>query len=209
MREPTDDEIDQIGKILACAAAFDNRTIGTADILAWWRVIGHLAPGEAEDAIIAHYSESVDRIMPGHILARVKKIHADRLARTPDALPDADPDDVAAWLAALREGRHRVATGQLEQRPVREAIETTFVYVRSKWSREVAPLRALEPAGADPDHDNARNVLAALPLEQAVEHLTAAREQLAAEGAQYDHRAVAIRAAELATTPHTNEKIGT
>lgn len=201
MREPTDDEITQVSNVLACAAAFDNRTIGTADIIAWWRVIGHLSQGEAEDAVIAHYTESTDRIMPGHILARVKKIHAERLGRTPDALPDADPDDVAAWLAALREGRNRVATGQLEARPVREAIETTFVYVKSKWSREVAPLRALEPAGADPVHDDARTALARLPLERSVELLTQAREQLAAEGAQYDHRGVTIRAAELATRP--------
>lgn len=198
MREPTDDEIDQVGKILATAAAFDNRTVGTADVIAWCRVIGHLAPGEAEDAVIAHYGESTDRVMPGHILTRVKKIHADRLGRTPDALPDADPDDVRAWLTALREGRYLVATGQLEQRPVREAIESTFVYVKSKWSREVAPLRALDAAGADPDYDDARTVLAALPLEQAVERLGAAREQLAAEGVQFDHRAVTIRAAALA-----------
>lgn len=201
MREPTDDEIDQVGKILATAAAFDNRTVGTADIVAWWRVIGHLAPGEAEAAVIAHYSESTDRIMPGHILARVKKLHADRLARTPDALPDADPDDVHAWLAALREGRHRVATGQLSARPVQQAIESEFVYVRSKWSREVAPLRAIEAAPPDPEFDAACTVLGRLTPECVQELLAAADEQLKNEGLPPDHHTVAIRAAALAKEP--------
>lgn len=202
---------EAIGDVLSVAAAFDNRTVGIADSAAWFRVIGHLDQHEAEEAIIAHYSETNDRIMPRDVLARVSKLRALRIAHAgPEAVPDADPDDVPAYQQALREGRFRVASG-MSQHPVRRAIETAFdngrhLRVESKWDRS-APIThrrfALpaepepEPVPTDPEHAAANAVLAELPNRH--HWLSEAAVLLEREGRPLNKRDVAIRAADLAT----------
>lgn len=57
----------EIAQILAKAAAFDQRTVGQADILAWHDAIGDINPGDALDAVSQHYRESTDRLMPAHV----------------------------------------------------------------------------------------------------------------------------------------------
>lgn len=203
---------EAIGDVLAVAAAFDNRTVGIADSAAWFKVIGHLDQHEAEEAIIAHYAETTDRIMPAHVLTRVSKIRALRLAHAgPEAVPDADPDDVAAYQAAIREGRWRTANGEAKPRPVRQAIEGSFnngryLRVESKWDR-TAPIthrRFALPAGPepepvpnDPEHAAANAVLAELPNRH--HWLSEAAVLLEREGRRLNKRDVAIRAADLAT----------
>lgn len=204
-------EPEVIGDVLGVAAAFDNRTVGVADSAAWYRVIGHLDRAEVEEAIIAHYTETTDRIMPAHVLARVSKIRALRLAHAgPEAVPDADPDDIPAYQAALREGRWRTASG-MTPRPVRQAIEGSFdngkyLRVESKWDRN-APIthrRIALPAGpepepepVDPEHAAANAVLAELPDRN--RWLFEAAIALEREGQLLNKRDVAIRAADLAT----------
>lgn len=204
-------EPEAIGDVLAVAAAFDNRTVGDADCIAWYRAIGHLDRAEVEEAIIAHYTETTDRIMPAHVLGRVGKIRALRLAHAgPEAVPDADPDDDTAYRAALREGRWRTASG-MTPRPVRQAIEGSFgdskyLRVETKWNRD-APLthrRIALPAGpepepepVDPEHAAANAVLAELPDRH--RWLSDAATVLEREGRVLNKRDVAIRAAELAT----------
>lgn len=210
MRIPTEEDIERIGEILAIAAAFDNRTVGDADLLAWFQVVGHIDTHEAQDAIVAHYGESRERVMPHDVLSRVRKIRAARIAERPDALPDADPDDDPAYRAALREGRFRMATGRAP-RPLRQAIETTFdngrhLRVESKWNRN-APIThrriALpaapepEPEPVDPEHAAANAVLAELPDRH--RWLSAAAVALEREGRPLNKHDVAIRAADLAT----------
>jgi hypothetical protein len=210
-------EPEAIGDVLAVAAAFDNRTVGVADNAAWFKVIGHLNQAEVEDAIIAHYAETTDRIMPAHVLTRVGKIRALRLAHAgPEAVPDADPDDVPAYQAALREGRWRTANGAAP-RPVRRAIETAFnngkhLRVESKWDRS-APIThrrfalpaAPEPEAPaiDPDYVAAEAVLAQLP--DRAQWIRAARAELEAEGVRLTRAAEAIRAADLATRTSTDQ----
>lgn len=202
---------EAIGDVLAVAAAFDNRTVGIADSAAWFRVIGHLDQHEAEEAIIAHYSQTNDRIMPQDVLSRVSKLRALRIAHAgPESVPDADPDDVLAYQQALREGRFRVASGAAP-RPVRQAIATAFdngrhLRVESKWDRN-APIThrriALpaapepDPEPADPEHAAANAVLADLPDRH--RWLSEAAIVLEREGQPLNKRAVAIRAADLAT----------
>lgn len=84
----------EIRQLLAAAMAYDNRKPGQANIAAW-REAAHRARwtfDAALDAIHAHYAESTDFLMPGHITTRIRNA-------TPQhppphlALPRAQPAD--------------------------------------------------------------------------------------------------------------------
>ena len=101
--------------LLALAAAFDRRTIGKADAVAWADALHDLAPADCAEAIRAHFRDSTDYLMPAHVRQGVKRIRADRIRSANSAIfepDDANPDDVAAYLAAIRDRRQAVADGQ-------------------------------------------------------------------------------------------------
>lgn len=192
---------EELGGVLAVAAAFDNRTVGRTDIVAWHAVIGHLNATEARDAVLAHYADTADRLMPAHVLGRVKKIRALRIAARPDALPDVDPDDVGAYLRALRDGRmpaHADLPGPVNP----QAVERVFVYIESAWRRGGRPAgrpaaHALD-AAVDPAYAAAREVLARLGGRGP--WLAAALASLAADGVDDPTpQQITIRGAEIAT----------
>lgn len=165
---------------------------------AWELVLGDVPFDDARDALKT-LGQQLRFIAPADIaqeVRRVRNVRAAQYTDYADTLPDADPDRPLDYIAALRAHNYRAAS-QLTARPMQLAIETEFVYVRSKWSREPAPLKAIE-AAPDPDFDAARATLAALDPQRTEDFLVLARRQLETEGVPLDHRSVAIRAAELA-----------
>lgn len=93
----------EIALLLGVCATFDRRTVGEMDVEAWWRVLGDLDLEPCREAVYAHYGTTGEWIMPSDIRDQVK---GRRLTPTPKLipLPAADPDDVPAYLAALRSG---------------------------------------------------------------------------------------------------------
>jgi hypothetical protein len=99
--------------LLALCAAFDQRTLGEADVEAWHAAIGDLAYEDSRQAVIAHYRESRERIMPADVRQRVTAIRKARLdAAGPVEIPEelADrPNEAVAWkqrvLEAIASGR--------------------------------------------------------------------------------------------------------
>ena len=61
------------GRVLAKISAFDQRTVGDADIAAWHEIIGHLDTASCMAAVTVHYRETTHRIMP----ADVRKLATD------------------------------------------------------------------------------------------------------------------------------------
>lgn len=102
-----------IANVLAKAAAFDQRTVGQADILAWHEALHDLDAADALAAVTRHYATSEQRIMPVH----VRRIATD-LARE----------------------RHRIAREEQERREL-EAEAAAAVTVRDR-SAEVADMLA-------------------------------------------------------------------
>lgn len=169
---------------------------------AWELVLGDVPFDDARDALKT-LGQKLRFIAPSDIaqeVRRVRNVRAAQYTDYADTLPDADPDRPLDYIRALREHNFRTA-GQLPGQPVRQAIESTFTYVHvnTKWSREPAPLKAIE-AAPDPAFDAARAVLGELPPQRAQDLLTEARRQLEAESVPLDHHTVAIRAAAMATT---------
>ena len=100
----------EVSTLLSFLAAFDQRTIGETDAMAWGRALAGVSLHEAQEAATRHYRVSPDRAMPSHILAWVQKWR-EEASGVPvgpglgSEVPDADPDDVRGYVAALRAGR--------------------------------------------------------------------------------------------------------
>lgn len=108
----------QAADLLTLAAAFDQRTIGTADALAWGAALEHIGYDDARQAVIEHYQRNRERIWPADVVTGVRRIRTKRLADAGDPPPATDPDNVTAYRTALIEGRTAIAAGDLKQRPV-------------------------------------------------------------------------------------------
>jgi hypothetical protein len=111
-----------VARLLAVAAAFDQRTSGEEDDIAWLAAIGDLNFSDARAAVIAHYREHRERIMPADIHERVKAIRQARLdAAGPTAIPSelADrPIEARQWLQRTRDA---IADGQEPALAIRSA----------------------------------------------------------------------------------------
>lgn len=104
---------EQIGILLGKAAAFDQRTTGEADILAWMEAIpDDVAFDDALAAVTRHYRESTDFLRPAHLLEQVRKIRNERAEQRQSealALPSRfEADDI-------RDARVREAVRRLSQ----------------------------------------------------------------------------------------------
>jgi hypothetical protein len=104
---------EDMGRLLAKCASYDRRKVGEADIIAWLQVLGDLAYDDCAAAVIAHYGETTDWIMPAHVRSRVREIRRQRIQ---DAdMPPPPPellDDTTAWRAAVRAAAIAVADGR-------------------------------------------------------------------------------------------------
>lgn len=102
----------ETARLLTMCAAYDNRTPSEAAVIAWHEALADLAFEDAKTAVVDHYRASREWIMPADVRQRIVEIRRHRLAALGDdaAVPDADPDDVEAYLKALREGRMRRAS---------------------------------------------------------------------------------------------------
>lgn len=103
----------EMARVLTKAAAFDQRTIGEADVMAWYDAVGQLDYDDAMTAVSRHYATNTDRIMPAHLRAEVLAIRNERAAQQQHeirALPskfEYDPERNER----IREGIRKLAEG--------------------------------------------------------------------------------------------------
>lgn len=114
--------IEETIDLLTAAAAFDRRTVGKADAVAWHAAIGDLRFEDCQEAVIAHYRETSDWLMPTHVRQRVRAVRAHRIedAEVP-APPSELADNPSAYQAALRAARVAIADGA-DPRPAVELV---------------------------------------------------------------------------------------
>jgi hypothetical protein len=101
---------DEVIDVLTCAAAYDRRTIGDTDIAAWTLAIGDLHFPDAQAAVVEHYTETTEWLMPAHVRRLVKRARELRLAARP--IPGPPPeltDDERAYKATLDANIKRIA----------------------------------------------------------------------------------------------------
>jgi hypothetical protein len=90
---------EETGRLLGICAAYDNRNVDESSLYAWYRVVGDLPYGACETAVINHYSNSREWIMPADIRGRVKREQRD-LADRGRVRELLDPDTYRAQVAA-------------------------------------------------------------------------------------------------------------
>lgn len=103
----------ETGRVLAKCASYDRRKIGDADVIAWFQVLGDLAYDDCITAVIGHYTDTTDWIMPAHVRRRVRDIRDKRIDATEIPEP---PRELAgnppAWREAIRVARVAIADGR-------------------------------------------------------------------------------------------------
>lgn len=72
----------ETARVLAKCSAFDQRTVGGADVAAWHEVIGKLDFADALEAVTRHYAETNHRAMPADI-KRIGRMIRDERSRSP------------------------------------------------------------------------------------------------------------------------------
>jgi hypothetical protein len=71
----------EAAQLLALAQAYDRRTVGRADVMAWADALQDLHPNECADAIREYFRDSDGWLMPSHVRAIVKAKRADKADR--------------------------------------------------------------------------------------------------------------------------------
>lgn len=72
-------------RVLAKAAAYDARTIGDADVMAWSEALADVNPADALAAVTRHYQANDTRLMPVHVLRIADEIRRERIRRADSA----------------------------------------------------------------------------------------------------------------------------
>lgn len=71
----------EVSKVLTKCAAYDQRTIGQGDVLAWHEILYTAELADALDAVRRHYRASSNRAMPADILNHSRDAKRDRQRR--------------------------------------------------------------------------------------------------------------------------------
>lgn len=122
---------EETGRVLAKAASYDRRKIGEAEVIAWLQALGDLPFRDCEAAVIAHYADSTEWLLPAHIRRRVREAQLQRMQDTeipppPRELLDNPPAYRAALRAAavaIRDGGDPEVAMQTITRTVRRELE--------------------------------------------------------------------------------------
>lgn len=166
---------DETIDLLTVAAAFDRRTTGESDVMAWHAAVGDLDFGDSRAAVIAHYQQSRDWVMPADVRTRVKAMRRDRLAREIIPAPPAEPGRYKAELDAsirrIADGRTAwlaIAAPVREGPPPEEFTDARAALGAALLGRgSVRPLTTEELAPRQAAESRAARAAAALPAEEA------------------------------------------
>lgn len=147
--------LEEVGAVLAKAAAIDNRTIGEANMLAWHEIIGHLDVRDCLAAVTRHRIESPDvYLQPGHVLRLAVQVRKERQERERE-------QEQRLALAAYRETAGPLVDCSAEIQDfvgqVRDALPEGSAEIlhprREHWRREHHAWQRQADGTPNPDYD--------------------------------------------------------
>lgn len=144
----------ETARVLAKAAAFDQRTIGESDVLAWHEALADLNGADALNAITQHYATSDQRIMPVHVRRLATDIRRERhrIERETDEQRAIESYRAQAGPLADRSAEIQAFVGQVREvlpEGDREALRPRTV----AWEREHRAYERAANAEPNPDYD--------------------------------------------------------
>lgn len=105
---------DEVVDLLTLAASFDRRKVGDADADAWFMAVGDLPFEDAKVAVVKHYRDSGDWLMPVHVRRLVKQIREERINATALPAPDYEAaDKPAVYKSKMQEILRRTGSGRM------------------------------------------------------------------------------------------------
>lgn len=116
--------------ILSKIAAYDRRTVGEADAIAWAEALdGQVTIQDAMTAVRDHFRESNDWLMPKHVIDRARKIRVERIraAGLPDYPAGLSQSDERKWLRQFHFGLDRHGDAAQAQGAADRALNVTRV----------------------------------------------------------------------------------
>lgn len=108
---------EQVIDLLSTVAAFDRRTVGKADVVAWHAVLDDIRYVDAEAVVLEHFRTSREWLMPATIRAAVRALRDRRLEGMDVIQPPADLTPWGGYLGWLRATRAAVADGETPPAP--------------------------------------------------------------------------------------------
>lgn len=115
---------DEVIDLLTLMASYDRRKVGEADVAAWYAAMGDLAFSDSRDAVIAHYRDSTEWIMPAHVRRRVAAVRSERLSAAgnlEDLIPEELADRPLEYAARLKQVTEAVRDGEPAPKAIRGA----------------------------------------------------------------------------------------
>ena len=91
--------------LLTLAGTYDYRKTGDADVEAWYLALDDIGLDAAKAAVVRHYRDSTDRLMPAHVRRGVRAIREEQRRHEPAearALPSRFESDLGRDLRARR-----------------------------------------------------------------------------------------------------------
>ena len=108
----------EAAELLVLCSAYDNRTIGDGNALAWADVLNDVRLADAKDAVKAHYRRSAEFLHASEVRERVRALREARLAEAAEPIPPHEfLDDPEAYKAWMRQARSRIADGDHVEQP--------------------------------------------------------------------------------------------
>ena len=136
---------DEVWDLLELIASIDRRKVGLTDRQVWEGLVGDLSAADAQAAVIAHYRESREWIMPADVRTRVKALRRDRLEHEIIPAPPAElADEPGRWRSELNAEIRKIADGMAIPKaiaaPVREDDPPAeWAEVRAKFPPPLTP----------------------------------------------------------------------
>ena len=136
---------DEVWDLLELIASIDRRKVGLTDRQIWEGLIGDLSAADAQAAVIAHYRESREWIMPADVRTRVKALRRDRLSREIVPAPPSEvTDEPGRYRAELNAEVRKIADGLSIPKAICEPVREdeppeTWAQARAKFPPPLTP----------------------------------------------------------------------
>lgn len=134
----------EAAELLPILAAYDRRTVGDADVIAWSEALSDVRYADALAAVHGHYRVSSEWLDPARVRRLVAALRGARLERVPVPPPPADiADDPAQALDWQRRWTKAIADGTVTEDDARSGeVKARDMSFLGSAFRRVPALRA-------------------------------------------------------------------